>query len=324
MFEYPRSDYRDKSIRASRREARLRHNPAYTGKRGNPLPFKWGGRVRVSTDPDYDYQNEVGGFKSIKHYFIGWGSNAKDDGYFSGRYLRRWLRAQVGRPWDDVWSDICQRFDNRSYKGRDIRREVNDHRRRWSNEVETRCYVSVDGQVRNTCDYALVEGLYVHPDTGILCYRQESRPYGKAARRRKRQHFTSEEIGQYKDKLFFIGSYHNNRRLREYTYTLEEVGSKSKRANKNRAKVWFVQWKEVVGTEQVWKPVPVWYTSFYCDEALAYVGYEKRKAQRHWYDKELVDEWGYWETRDVYKEFKRSCNHEQVARLNAFIQRRVA
>lgn len=32
----------------------------------------------------------------------------------------RWLCKQVGRPWDDVYSEICQRFENRSLAGRHI------------------------------------------------------------------------------------------------------------------------------------------------------------------------------------------------------------
>jgi hypothetical protein len=49
----------------------------------------------------------------------------------------RWLRAQIGRPWDDVYADLCALFDTRTTAGRHI---VHDHMlpsvRRW--DVETR------------------------------------------------------------------------------------------------------------------------------------------------------------------------------------------
>src|SRR5712691_1294425 len=34
--------------------------------------------------------------------------------------VRRWLDAQVGRRWDDVYADICRRFNNRTLAGRHV------------------------------------------------------------------------------------------------------------------------------------------------------------------------------------------------------------
>lgn len=39
-----------------------------------------------------------------------WGAS-----HYSSRPLRRWLESQVGRKWDDVWSDLCQRHDRRKW-----------------------------------------------------------------------------------------------------------------------------------------------------------------------------------------------------------------
>jgi hypothetical protein len=36
----------------------------------------------------------------------------------------RWLRSQVGRPWDNVYADLCARFDTRTIAGRHV---VHDH-----------------------------------------------------------------------------------------------------------------------------------------------------------------------------------------------------
>jgi len=41
---------------------------------------------------------------------------------------RRWLAAQVGRPWAKVFADLCARFDTRTIAGRHI---VNDHMLGW-------------------------------------------------------------------------------------------------------------------------------------------------------------------------------------------------
>jgi hypothetical protein len=85
--------------------------------------------------------------------------------------LRRYLFKQVGRPWNDVWSDITGTLDNRSLSGQHIFDHI-----RW--EVAERTTLAADG-----CVYAVrwsiakrVEGLYVHPVTGLLCHAPTARP----------------------------------------------------------------------------------------------------------------------------------------------------
>ena len=41
---------------------------------------------------------------------------------------RRWLVAQVGRPWSKVYSELCARFDTRTIAGRHV---VHDHLLKW-------------------------------------------------------------------------------------------------------------------------------------------------------------------------------------------------
>jgi hypothetical protein len=41
---------------------------------------------------------------------------------------QRWLVAQVGRPWDKVYSDLCAEFDTRTVAGRHV---VHDHMLHW-------------------------------------------------------------------------------------------------------------------------------------------------------------------------------------------------
>ena len=40
----------------------------------------------------------------------------------------RWLVAQVGRPWNKVYSELCARFDTRTVAGRHV---VHDHMLHW-------------------------------------------------------------------------------------------------------------------------------------------------------------------------------------------------
>ncbi|WP_395795177.1 hypothetical protein [Aquimonas sp.] len=78
--------------------------------------------------------------------------------------LRRWLRAQVGRPWNSVWSELCAGVDSDTMAGQHLLEHVF-----W--EVERDC--RMDGRValksvdRSWRD-GRVDGLYVHPRTGLL------------------------------------------------------------------------------------------------------------------------------------------------------------
>ncbi len=75
--------------------------------------------------------------------------------------LERFLRKQVGRLWDDVYSEICADAPANCALGRRLREEVS-----WL--VETN--VTVEGGELICQPYGYkVGGLYVHPETGLLC-----------------------------------------------------------------------------------------------------------------------------------------------------------
>src|SRR5262249_52510460 len=78
--------------------------------------------------------------------------------------LRRFLRSNVGRPWDAVCSEMSRHLDNRKTTGRHIFTHV-------ETEVTMNCYE--EGGVIYGYNWrggrpAPVEGLYVHPRTGLL------------------------------------------------------------------------------------------------------------------------------------------------------------
>lgn len=99
-----------------------------------------------------------------------YGSDAKSFSDLLGP-LRGYLKKQVGRPWDKVYSELCQTLDRRSLAGQHIWDHV-----KW--EVELQAYMH-DGKVMMAMRYGLghrpVEGLYVHPRTGLLCWTQPAR-----------------------------------------------------------------------------------------------------------------------------------------------------
>ncbi|MDY7015891.1 MAG: hypothetical protein SVX43_20315 [Cyanobacteriota bacterium] len=88
--------------------------------------------------------------------------------YFSDHLapLRRWLRSQVGQPWDRVYGELCWKLDPTTLSGQHILSHVWDFVERY--------VVIIDGipYRRNRQNYSLSgrwNCLYIHPETGILC-----------------------------------------------------------------------------------------------------------------------------------------------------------
>lgn len=184
-----------------------------TGKRGSGNRLRWGGKVRISHDPDHNYEAEFGGFHSNHSIFMYHGTNAKGFGWWNTSWVDRWLHKQVGRPWDDVWSEICSAFDSRTDRGHYIRNGI--ARSEWRPDVDTRTFVDDVGNIRTYREYRddapgwveyvvnrewdwrtrsykeikdryyvpyahpLAEGFYVHPVTGLLCYAERQDWWGR-------------------------------------------------------------------------------------------------------------------------------------------------
>jgi hypothetical protein len=85
--------------------------------------------------------------------------------------LRRYLRSNVGRPWNKVYSEMKQHLDDRKTTGRHIFEHV-------EREVALHCYLGADGKVYQHDGWPKdqpVSGLYVHPRIGLLCWK-DSKP----------------------------------------------------------------------------------------------------------------------------------------------------
>ncbi len=89
--------------------------------------------------------------------------------------LYRFLLSRVGRPWDDVYSEICEHLDT----GSTVKQHVRDH---IDDFIYVITYVSYDGEIwarhrqygsafcvddRQGGRYGAL--LYVHPETGLVC-----------------------------------------------------------------------------------------------------------------------------------------------------------
>lgn len=80
--------------------------------------------------------------------------------------MKRFLRSNLGRPWNQVYSDICQRIDRRSAVGREAL-DLLDYL------VTKHCFEDADGGIRRNYSprsQPPVEGFYIHPRTQLLCY----------------------------------------------------------------------------------------------------------------------------------------------------------
>lgn len=86
--------------------------------------------------------------------------------------LYRWLRKQKGRPWDDVWSEICRTIP-KSTLGDHVKLHVT---RYVEQHVEIHDGVPFAKQQYGSGRASLSKGdLYVHPETGVLVANKKDR-----------------------------------------------------------------------------------------------------------------------------------------------------
>jgi hypothetical protein len=82
--------------------------------------------------------------------------------------LRRWLEAQVDRPWDKVFAELCEHIDRRSTVQQHIHQHVEDFVDVCVVVIDgVRCVPGFGGGLRRL-DGASSAPLFVDPDTGIL------------------------------------------------------------------------------------------------------------------------------------------------------------
>ena len=100
--------------------------------------------------------------------------------------LRRLLRSQVGRPWDEVYSRLCQDLNPRTLAGEHVIDHLWGYVERHAEIIDGIPYAkssrrSFQGKRLSLAD-SYGPRFYVHPDTGLLCvvppmcHRQHSKP----------------------------------------------------------------------------------------------------------------------------------------------------
>lgn len=103
----------------------------------------------------------------------------------NGAPLKRWLQAQVGRPWRAVYAELCGRFDARNNQAAAARK--------WVGElVERSAFRARDGVIKTVGTWGgetTVTGLYVDPESGLLQY--AARPNYRARERREREAYAA-------------------------------------------------------------------------------------------------------------------------------------
>lgn len=102
--------------------------------------------------------------------------------------LERFLRSNVGRPWDKVYSELCAHLDRRKTTGRHVFEHLEDF-------VEVNCFVGEDGELYASSHYGKVRAIgeyrwrasfYVDPRTKLLCLeKKRANKTLREARRRK-------------------------------------------------------------------------------------------------------------------------------------------
>jgi hypothetical protein len=141
-------------------------------RRGHRLPSSKT-RLRVLRyDPDKEYDDLPKRVSGSRSKYI----RAGEIKYFSDLLspLRRFLRKNVGRPWDLVYSEMKESLDDRKVTGRHVFEHVD-----W--EVETHAFIDGDGELYR-CGYSgrqPVYGFYVDPRTGLLCW-SDNNPWRRA------------------------------------------------------------------------------------------------------------------------------------------------
>jgi len=123
---------------------------------------KWGQRLKY--DPDSEYEDQPRRASSSRHQQERWTGEDKNLTDVLGP-LRGYLRKNLGRPWDDVYSELCTGLDRRSVSGLHVFSHL------WQ-YVDKNCWIGAKtGKVYTDSNRGpqTVDEFYVHPWTGLLC-----------------------------------------------------------------------------------------------------------------------------------------------------------
>ncbi|WP_242056621.1 MULTISPECIES: hypothetical protein [unclassified Nostoc] len=83
--------------------------------------------------------------------------------------LRRFLRSKIGQPWNDVYSELCQRLKTNTMAGQHVIDHVWDYVERHVEIIDGSLYSQPERGYQIPLDGSYRDRFYIHPETGILC-----------------------------------------------------------------------------------------------------------------------------------------------------------
>lgn len=306
---------------------------------GTRVSKKYGGRVRIVHDPDHLYEDERGGPQGFTFRHRDWININRCP-------IEGFLRKNLGRPWDDVYSEFCAVNDSRSMLGRQMRKAL-------TREVDTKgIYEGADGIVYKyqagcqsySSEYDKVTGkwtplakpfyylakdtpvdeYYAHPRTGLLCAPNLPKDYRRA------QPFAHNWPKEEKPCETIVLRYgHEERRSFSFPY-LHKVPSEwyqrelCGRRPRSRFYAWF-HYEKKTTINYTWERLDGPFAKnahFEGAEVSPYVDPVKVRYYQTRPDKYVKDVYGFWwykkkETKT--KETKRSCNRKDMVVIRDFL-----
>lgn len=143
---------------------RPRHGVGYY----RTLPNDYRAAKRFKLDDDFEVDDEFCSSKlPMRSRRLGWDSKQLNENL---NPLRRFLAKNVGRPWNDVYSEICSQLDTGSTVKQHVRQHLTDF-------VTVKTYIDVDGDLIALTRWGPREGPYRDlwvDSNGILCGRTET------------------------------------------------------------------------------------------------------------------------------------------------------
>jgi len=117
--------------------------------------------------------------------------------------LRGFLRSKVGYPWNEVYSELCERLKTNTMAGQHVLSHVFDYVNLHVEIIDGVPQGKPNGRFNFSLENSYYPKYYVHPKTGILCVAHKTRPKPK--------------LTKPKD-LLVIDSYHEYRLINDIWY----------------------------------------------------------------------------------------------------------